>query len=61
MNLPAPYAFNYHFPNSVFRAFAFTNFTNYTEIIQVIRALNSKGILGRKLKVEYKKARPSHR
>ena len=58
MNLPLPYAFNYHFDNGVFRGLAFANFTSADETGMVIRALNHFEINGRKLRVEYKKMLP---
>lgn len=58
MNLPLPYAFNYHFDNGIFRGLAFANFTTAEETTQVIDNLNGKEINGRKLKVEYKKMLP---
>lgn len=58
MNLPLPYAFNYHFDNGVFRGLAFANFTSPTETEQVIQALNHMDLSGRKLRVEYKKMLP---
>jgi hypothetical protein len=58
MNLPLPYAFNYHFDNGVFRGLAFANFTSPQETEQVINALNHMELSGRKLRVEYKKMLP---
>ncbi|CCD22336.1 Pin4p NDAI_0A01780 [Naumovozyma dairenensis CBS 421] len=58
MDLPLPYAFNYHFDNGVFRGLAFANFTNTEETTAVIEGLNGKEIGGRKLRVEYKKMLP---
>lgn len=58
MNLPLPYAFNYHFDNGVFRGLAFANFTNTNETTQVLTSLNGKEIGGRRLRVEYKKMLP---
>lgn len=58
MNLPLPYAFNYHFDNGVFRGLAFANFTSPNETEQVIQALNHMELSGRKLRVEYKKMLP---
>lgn len=58
MNLPLPYAFNYHFDNGVFRGLAFANFTSPDETAMVIRALNHYDLNGRKLRVEYKKMLP---
>lgn len=58
MGLPLPYAFNYHFDNGVFRGLAFANFTTPDETALVITALNNYELLGRKLRVEYKKMLP---
>ena len=58
MNLPLPYAFNYHFDNGVFRGLAFANFTSADETHVVIEALNHYDLQGRKLRVEYKKMLP---
>lgn len=58
MNLPLPYAFNYHFDNGVFRGLAFANFTSADETATVIEVLNHFDLQGRKLRVEYKKMLP---
>lgn len=58
MNLPLPYAFNYHFDNGVFRGLAFANFTSADETAAVIDHLNHFELQGRKLRVEYKKMLP---
>ncbi|CAG99936.1 Pin4p [Kluyveromyces lactis] len=58
MDLPLPYAFNYHFDNGVFRGLAFANFTTTEETTTVVQSLNGKEIGGRKLRVEYKKMLP---
>ena len=58
MNLPLPYAFNYHFDNGVFRGLAFANFTSAEETAAVIDHLNHFELQGRKLRVEYKKMLP---
>lgn len=58
MNLPLPYAFNYHFDNGVFRGLAFANFTTSEETGVVIELLNGYELQGRKLRVEYKKMLP---
>ena len=58
MNLPLPYAFNYHFDNGVFRGLAFANFTSSEETATVIEHLNHFDLQGRKLRVEYKKMLP---
>jgi RNA recognition motif-containing protein len=58
MNLPLPYAFNYHFDNGVFRGLAFANFTTPDETHAVIGQMNHLDLHGRKLRVEYKKMLP---
>ncbi|KAI9836009.1 MAG: hypothetical protein M1838_005143 [Thelocarpon superellum] len=58
LNLPLPYAFNYHFDNGVFRGLAFANFTTAEETAVVIDHLNHFELQGRKLRVEYKKMLP---
>lgn len=58
MQLPLPYAFNYHFDNGVFRGLAFANFTSPEETKQVIAVMNQMDLAGRKLRVEYKKMLP---
>jgi len=58
LNLPLPYAFNYHFDNGVFRGLAFANFTSTDETTSVVNLLNGREIGGRKLRVEYKKMLP---
>lgn len=58
LNLPLPYAFNYHFDNGVFRGLAFANFTSTDETTSVVNQLNGREIGGRKLRVEYKKMLP---
>ncbi|KAI9836957.1 MAG: hypothetical protein M1837_003149 [Sclerophora amabilis] len=58
LNLPLPYAFNYHFDNGVFRGLAFANFTTADETAAVIDHLNHFELHGRKLRVEYKKMLP---
>ena len=58
LNLPLPYAFNYHFDNGVFRGLAFANFTTADETGTVIQAMNHLELHGRKLRVEYKKMLP---
>lgn len=59
LNLPLPYAFNYHFDNGVFRGLAFANFTSTDETSLVVNLLNGREIGGRKLRVEYKKMLPA--
>ncbi|KAJ2546291.1 Peptidyl-prolyl cis-trans isomerase pin4, partial [Coemansia sp. RSA 1878] len=56
--LPLPYAFNYHFDGTMFRGLAFGNFRTPEEAARVIVGLNGVTLLGRPLKVEYKKALP---
>jgi RNA recognition motif-containing protein len=58
LNLPAPYAFNYHFDNGIFRGLAFANFSNPEDTSVVIEMLNGYEVSGRKLRVEYKKMLP---
>lgn len=58
MNLPQPYAFNYHFDNGVFRGLAFANFQSAEDTRAVIEAMNGMDVHGRKLRVEYKKMLP---
>ncbi|KAF2457018.1 RNA-binding protein Cip2 [Lineolata rhizophorae] len=58
LQLPLPYAFNYHFDNGVFRGLAFANFTTPEETAVVIDAMNHFELQGRKLRVEYKKMLP---
>lgn len=58
MDLPLPYAFNYHFDNGIFRGLAFANFSTPDDTSKVITQLNGREINGRKLKVEYKKMLP---
>lgn len=59
LQLPLPYAFNYHFDNGVFRGLAFANFTSAEETAIVIDNLNHFELQGRKLRVEYKKMLPA--
>lgn len=58
LNLPLPYAFNYHFDNGVFRGLAFANFNSVEETALVVSVMNGRDIDGRKLRVEYKKMLP---
>lgn len=58
LNLPLPYAFNYHFDSGVFRGLAFANFNTTDETSLVVNMLNGREIGGRKLRVEYKKMLP---
>lgn len=55
LQLPLPYAFNYHFDNGVFRGLAFANFSSLKDTNLIIQHLNGKIMNGRKLRVEYKK------
>lgn len=55
LDIPQPYAFNYHFDNGVFRGLAFANYRDPKETEIVINAVNGLDIGGRKLRVEYKK------
>ncbi|KAK4078067.1 hypothetical protein Purlil1_12088 [Purpureocillium lilacinum] len=55
MDLPRPYAFNYHFANGVFRGLAFANFQSAEDAGCDIDAMNGMDMHGRKLRVEYKK------
>ncbi|MCO5549711.1 hypothetical protein L7F22_003184 [Adiantum nelumboides] len=55
LNIPMPYAFNYHFDQGVFRGLAFANFRSGGEADAVVAALNGFDVSGRKLRVEYKK------
>lgn len=58
MNLPQPYAFNYHFDKGVFRGLAFANFSTPDDTAIVIQKMNGLEVMGRKLRVEYKKMLP---
>ncbi|RYP33196.1 hypothetical protein DL767_004860 [Monosporascus sp. MG133] len=58
MNLPQPYAFNYHFDKGVFRGLAFANFSTPEDTAIVIQKMNGLEVMGRKLRVEYKKMLP---
>jgi hypothetical protein len=60
MNLPQPYAFNYHFDNGIFRGLAFANFSSPDDTAIVIEKMNGLEVEGRKLRVEYKKMLPEH-
>lgn len=55
LTLSAPYAFNYHYDQGVFRGLAFANFHSPEETDACVAALNGYEIQGRKLRVEYKK------
>ncbi|KAM0816744.1 hypothetical protein AB5N19_02546 [Seiridium cardinale] len=58
LNLPQPYAFNYHFDKGVFRGLAFANFSTPEDTHIVIQKMNGLEVMGRKLRVEYKKMLP---
>lgn len=58
MDIPQPYAFNYHFDNGIFRGLAFANYRNREETEIVVQTLNGLELAGRKLRVEYKKVLP---
>ncbi|KAI1327626.1 hypothetical protein F5Y16DRAFT_189263 [Xylariaceae sp. FL0255] len=58
MHLPQPYAFNYHFDKGVFRGLAFANFSTAEDTALVIQKMNGLEVMGRKLRVEYKKMLP---
>ncbi|TIA93243.1 hypothetical protein E3P81_00975 [Wallemia ichthyophaga] len=61
LNIPTPYAFNYHYDTSnpsndpAFRGLAFANFRTSHDASAIVAALNGFDVLGRKLRVEYKK------
>ncbi|CAO0793948.1 unnamed protein product [Mucor circinelloides] len=59
MDVPAAYAFNYHFDNGVFRGLAFANYKTPEETEIVVNTINGLEIGGRKLRVEYKKMLPN--
>lgn len=58
MKLPQPYALNYHFENGAFRGLAFANFRSAQEADAVVNGLEAHDVMGRKIKVEYKKVLP---
>ncbi|KTW26615.1 hypothetical protein T552_02624 [Pneumocystis carinii B80] len=58
LDIPKPYAFNYHFDNGNFRGLAFANFYTPEETTRVLLSLNGHDIMGRKLRVEYKRILP---
>ncbi|KAG0165737.1 hypothetical protein DFQ28_008348 [Apophysomyces sp. BC1034] len=59
LDIPAPYAFNYHLDNGVFRGLAFANYRTPQETDVVVKVLNGLDIGGRKLRVEYKRVLPA--
>ncbi|EPY52489.1 RNA-binding protein Cip2 [Schizosaccharomyces cryophilus OY26] len=58
LDIPRPYAFNYHFDNGVFRGLAFANFHTPEEAKTVVQVLNGYEITGRRLRVEWKRQLP---
>jgi len=58
LKLPQPYALNYHFENGAFRGLAFANFRAPAEADAVVNGLEAHDVMGRKIKVEYKKVLP---
>ncbi|OLY84083.1 RNA-binding protein PIN4 [Smittium mucronatum] len=63
LNLPIPYAFNYHYEGGLFRGLAFANFHSNDDAAKVISGLNGLILAGRELKAEYKKVqeKPTNR
>ncbi|KAK3825511.1 MAG: hypothetical protein J3Q66DRAFT_106140 [Benniella sp.] len=59
LDIPKPYAFNYHFDNGVFRGLAFANYRTAEETELVVNAVNGLEVSGRKLRVEFKKVMPA--
>ncbi|CAB4374362.1 hypothetical protein RhiirA5_352739 [Rhizophagus irregularis] len=59
LDIPKPYAFNYHFDNGVFRGLAFANYRTPEDTDLVVSALNGYEVAGRKLRVEYKRVLPA--
>ncbi|KAI9227540.1 MAG: hypothetical protein DHS80DRAFT_24166 [Piptocephalis tieghemiana] len=59
LQLPQPYALNYHFENGAFRGLAFANFRSSMEADLVVNGLEGHEVMGRKIKVEYKKVLPA--
>ncbi|KAF9582150.1 hypothetical protein BGW38_000582, partial [Lunasporangiospora selenospora] len=59
LDIPKPYAFNYHFDNGIFRGLAFANYRTAEETEIVVQAVNGLDVLGRKLRVEFKKVMPA--
>ncbi|RKP40414.1 hypothetical protein BJ085DRAFT_17798, partial [Dimargaris cristalligena] len=55
LDIPMPYALNYHYEGGVFRGLAFANFRTPEETMIVFATLNGFDLAGRKLKVEYKR------
>ncbi|KAF9172258.1 hypothetical protein BGX21_005197, partial [Mortierella sp. AD011] len=59
LDIPKPYAFNYHFDNGIFRGLAFANYRTAEEADLVFHTVNGFDVQGRKLRVEYKKVMPA--
>ncbi|KAJ1986711.1 Peptidyl-prolyl cis-trans isomerase pin4 [Dimargaris cristalligena] len=59
LDIPMPYALNYHYEGGVFRGLAFANFRTPEETMIVFATLNGFDLAGRKLKVEYKRMLPA--
>ncbi|KAF8950876.1 hypothetical protein BGZ46_004273 [Entomortierella lignicola] len=59
LDIPKPYAFNYHFDNGIFRGLAFANYRTAEEADLVFHSVNGFEVQGRKLRVEYKKVMPA--
>ncbi|KAF9168778.1 hypothetical protein DFQ26_000045 [Actinomortierella ambigua] len=59
LDIPKPYAFNYHFDNGIFRGLAFANYRTAEETDIVVAAVNGLEVQGRKLRVEFKKVMPA--
>ncbi|KAF9353761.1 hypothetical protein BGX26_008487 [Mortierella sp. AD094] len=59
LDIPKPYAFNYHFDNGIFRGLAFANYRTAEEADLVFHSVNGYEVQGRKLRVEYKKVMPA--
>ncbi|KAF9555275.1 hypothetical protein EC968_009019, partial [Mortierella alpina] len=59
LDIPKPYAFNYHFDNGIFRGLAFANYRTAEEADLVFQSVNGFEVSGRKLRVEYKKVMPA--
>lgn len=55
LDLPMPYAFNYHYDQGQFRGLAFANFPVAEDADQAVVALNGFDVIGRKLRVEHKR------
>ncbi|KAJ8063455.1 hypothetical protein OCU04_007331 [Sclerotinia nivalis] len=58
MELPSPYAFNYHFDNGIFQGRVFAYFVKNSDTRQVIDAMHNLNLDGKSLRVEYKKYVP---